>query len=685
MGVSHYGLQGLQHRRVQVVVQVGYSRVVTVHGQQILGQVVGTNRQEVHLSRQFLGLVHRCRNLDHHANRRHRHVAAFVANLAPGPVDQVQGFFQLMGAGDHRQQNPQVVQAFTGLEHGAGLHQEDFRVVEGDANAAPAEERVVFLDREVRQRLVATNVQGTHGHWLWVKRGQLLAVDRQLFLFTREALVDHERHFGTVQTDAFGPALLRARDVRQQAGVDPERHAVAIDRDARQIAQRIQPEGQLLFFFDHLGELLAQHVAGVGVDLAAVTVDDHANAVDLGIRQVHQAHHRWNTHGPGKDHNVGVTGAKHRNQAHQLVFRNLAEHGRRQFLADQDGVVGIDQGLLALFLQISEQATTEVLDVRRTLTQVGVVHQFEAVDVIGDHLAQRALGPLPGLDHGGYFAAQRRIVEHHQVDVEQRALFRAQLRGELGGQRTHVRSHTFDGGLEQPQFRFDVNDGLVGHHVQVGRRQHDHRRTDRRAGRARHADELGFLDTLALPAQATDRTGGLGVGDNPGELRAHGHEEGFFAFIELAALFLLDNQHTDDTAVVDDWRPEERSVALFTGFGEVAVARVIRGVFEVQGFFTRADQTHQTFIGRHADLANRALVQALGGHQHKAVGLGVKQVDRADLAAHGLFDAQHNNPQRRLEILGGVNFLDDLAQRIEHGSGSNSVVSRALKGAGQAL
>ena len=39
----------------------------------------------------------------------------------------------------------------------------------------------------------------------------------------------------------------------------------------------------------------------------------------------------------------------------------------------------------------------------------------------------------------------------------------------------------------------------------------------------------------------------------------------------------------------------------------------------------------------------------------------------------------------RAEILGGVNFLDDLAQRIEHGSGSNSVVSRALKGAGQAL
>jgi hypothetical protein len=27
------------------------------------------------------------------------------------------------------------------------------------------------------------------------------------------------------------------------------------------------------------------------------------------------------------------------------------------------------------------------------------------------------------------------------------------------------------------------------------------------------------------------------VGDNAGELRAHGHEEGFFTFVELAAFF----------------------------------------------------------------------------------------------------------------------------------------------------
>ncbi|MCY1441563.1 hypothetical protein D9M71_578820 [compost metagenome] len=177
--------------------------------------------------------------------------------------------------------------------------------------------------------------------------------------------------------------------------------------------------------------------------------------------------------------------------------------------------------------------------------------------MIGDHLAQRALGPLTGLDHGGDFAAQRGIVEHHQVDVEQGPFFRAQLRGELGRQRAHVGAHAFDGGLEQPEFGVDVGDGLVRHHVQVGRWQHDHRRTHCRTRRTRYANELGLLDAFALTTEATDRTGGFGVGDNAGELRAHGHEEGFFTFIELTTFFLLNDQHADNAAVVNDRRPEE--------------------------------------------------------------------------------------------------------------------------------
>ncbi|MCY1423940.1 hypothetical protein D9M71_396680 [compost metagenome] len=157
------------------------------------------------------------------------------------------------------------------------------------------------------------------------------------------------------------------------------------------------------------------------------------------------------------------------------------------------------------------------------------------------------------------------------------------------------------------------------------------------------------------------------MGDNAGELRAHGHEEGFFALVELTALLLLHHQYAHHPAVVDDRRTEEGGEALFTGFGEVAVTGVVGGVLEVQRLLAGTHQADEAFVGCHADLADGALVQALGGHEHEAVGLRVQQVDRADLAAHGLLDPLHDDRQRRLQVLGGVHFLDDLAQRVEHG------------------
>ncbi|MNO83764.1 hypothetical protein D3C76_750860 [compost metagenome] len=547
-------------------------------------------------------------------------------------------------------------------------------MVEGDADAAPAEEGVFFLDREVGQRLVATNIQGAHGHRQRVEGGELLAVDRQLLLFAGEAVVDHERHFRAVQTDAFGAALLGASDVRQQAGVDPQRHAMAVQRLAGQFAQSGEALAQLLFFSDHFAVLLDQLRRRVGIDFAMVAIDDQVDAIDLGIRQVDRAHDGRDTHGAGEDGDVGVARTEHRDQAGQLAFRHFAEHRRRQFLADDDGLVRIGQGLLPLFLQVGEDAPADVLDVGGALAQVGVVHQFEALDVLHHHLAQGALGPLAGADDALHFEADGSVVEHHQVDVEQRALFLAQLARQLAGEVAHVFTDRLQRLLEQLDLGLDVVDRLVRHHFQVGRRQHHHRLAHGDAGRARHADELGFGDALAGLAQAADRTGRLGVGDDPGELRAHGHQEGFLALVELAFFLLLHDQDAHHPAVVDDRRAEEGGVALLAGLGEVAVARVFGGVLQVERFLAAADQADQALVRRHAHLADGALVQAIGRHQHEAVGVRIQQIDRADLRPHRLLDALHDDAQRRLEILGGVDFLDDLTQRVEHGSGSNSLI-----------
>ena len=119
----------------------------------------------------------------------------------------MQRLFHLKYAADHGQHDAQVVQAQAGLEHGPGLDQEDFRVIQGNANATPAKEGVVFLDREIGQRLVAANIERAHGNRQRVKGFQLLAIDRLLLLFAGEAILDHERHFSAIKANTFGAAI----------------------------------------------------------------------------------------------------------------------------------------------------------------------------------------------------------------------------------------------------------------------------------------------------------------------------------------------------------------------------------------------------------------------------------------------------------------------------------------------
>ena len=90
----------------------------------------------------------------------------------------------------------------TGLDHGADLGEEYLRVVEGDANAPPAEKRVLLFDGEIGQRLVAPDVERAHGHGAWIERLHVLAVDGPLFLLRGKPSADRERHLRAEQSDA---------------------------------------------------------------------------------------------------------------------------------------------------------------------------------------------------------------------------------------------------------------------------------------------------------------------------------------------------------------------------------------------------------------------------------------------------------------------------------------------------
>ena len=113
-------------------------------------------------------------------------------------MNQLERLLKLIHAADHGQQNAQVAQAFIGFEHGAHLRQKDFWMIEGDTNTAPTEERVVLVDREIRQRLITTNIERAHSHRRRSKSFELLAVHLPLLFFARETVAQQECHLGPI-------------------------------------------------------------------------------------------------------------------------------------------------------------------------------------------------------------------------------------------------------------------------------------------------------------------------------------------------------------------------------------------------------------------------------------------------------------------------------------------------------
>ncbi len=301
-------------------------------------------------------------------------------------------------------------------------------MIQRHPNAAPAKKRVGFFDREVGQCLVTTNIEGAHGDWAGGKHLQLLAVNLLLFALTREAVAHHEGHFGTVQTHAFGSAFETSQGIGQQPGVYPQWNTVAVECFGWFIPQHFKIGLQGAFFVVDFLIVLTQLGAGTGNQHTAVTINDDFTAIELVVRQVDHTHDGRNAHRPSQNGHVGVGRAFDRNQTAQLAGRDFSQHARRQFLTDQNTVLdhfNIVELIACFALQVRQNACAQIRDVGSAFAQVGIFHLLEVTNVLHDHLTQRALRPLTFLNAITDFHPQGIVVQHVEINVEQRHLFRA--------------------------------------------------------------------------------------------------------------------------------------------------------------------------------------------------------------------------------------------------------------------
>jgi hypothetical protein len=213
---------------VEFVVELGDMRVVAIDGEQILGQVVGADREKIHPPRQCLGLIDRRRHLDHDPDRRHLDLIAFFQQFVMGAMDQEQGIVDLADRGDHGQQQPQIVEPDGGAQDRPHLGQKDLGMIEGDADAAPAEKGIGLVHREIGQRLVAADVQGADGHRTRREEFQHMTVIGHLRTLARKAVAHDERQFSAVKPDPGRLFDAERTALRHQTRVQIERHQIAI-------------------------------------------------------------------------------------------------------------------------------------------------------------------------------------------------------------------------------------------------------------------------------------------------------------------------------------------------------------------------------------------------------------------------------------------------------------------------
>ncbi|CRM32414.1 hypothetical protein [Pseudomonas sp. 24 E 13] len=207
----------------------GQACVVAIHGQGVLGQVIGADGQKVCVFGQLLGHQRGGGHFDHHpqfgALRQFQLDAQLIQALA-----DLQQFVHLA---DHRQQDAATRQR-RDLQQGTQLLVEQFRAHLGQANAAQTQHRVGFdRQRQVVELLVAAHVDGANDHGFVAHGIQHGLIGLALFLFIRRGAAVDEQKFGAQQADAIGAVFKRQPRLAAGGDVGGDFNAHAIDGACR--------------------------------------------------------------------------------------------------------------------------------------------------------------------------------------------------------------------------------------------------------------------------------------------------------------------------------------------------------------------------------------------------------------------------------------------------------------------
>ena len=188
--------------------EIGELRLVAARRHYILNQIVAADRIEVGV--EILDRERRRRHLDHHAERRHRSLAALAAQLIDRILKQRTATIELLRHGDHGDHHLQI-SGHRRARQRPQLQAEHVQPPERQPHPAHAEKRIeISRLRQSRNRLVAAGIERANGHRPAGGPFGHLPVDlvllflaRQLFALLKQKLGPHQADAVDLSTDRY--------------------------------------------------------------------------------------------------------------------------------------------------------------------------------------------------------------------------------------------------------------------------------------------------------------------------------------------------------------------------------------------------------------------------------------------------------------------------------------------------
>ena len=107
-------------------------------------------------------------------------------------------------------------------------------------------------------------------------------------------------------------------------------------------------------------------------------------------------------------------------------------------------------------------------------------------------------------------------------------------------------------------------------------------------------------------------------------------------------------------------------VGLLPRLGDEAVVRMAGCILQVYRLLAFDNHADKALARVEPDLADGILAQPLCGHQHVLHALGIREIDRGHIHAHGSGDMPDNDIECPIQVRCRIHQLNDAAQDIQH-------------------